>query len=243
MIIGTKKNRRRSPWFPRSSVGTRGIFRTRRFRGKEEGFTLIELLISLTILGIVVVILFGSLRIGVRAWEKGEEKAETQQRLRIVLDLLKRQLSSAWDYKIEEGDLKSYVFKGGERSLTFTSRVSVVPSSRGGLVYVQYEVEEDPETEGQRLLVYEKNAAIAQKDGELVEPEKEDFHQLVGNMENIEFEYLESPQKESENPEWQKTWDPETDDGLPAAVRVIWKPKEQDHPLFVIARIPLRKRE
>ncbi|HEX7533874.1 MAG TPA: prepilin-type N-terminal cleavage/methylation domain-containing protein [Syntrophales bacterium] len=40
--------------------------------GHNRGFTLLELLIALTITAMIVAIIFGALRIGIRAWEKGE---------------------------------------------------------------------------------------------------------------------------------------------------------------------------
>ncbi len=42
-----------------------------RDRSAERGFTLIELLVSLTVLGLLLVLLFGGLRFGMRAWERG----------------------------------------------------------------------------------------------------------------------------------------------------------------------------
>ncbi|HNT58060.1 MAG TPA: prepilin-type N-terminal cleavage/methylation domain-containing protein, partial [Syntrophales bacterium] len=60
----------------------------------NRGFTLLELLISLTLLSVIAVLVFGALRLGVRAWEKGEATIETRQRERIVMDLLQRQMAS-----------------------------------------------------------------------------------------------------------------------------------------------------
>jgi general secretion pathway protein J len=64
-------------------------------RKRQSGFTLIELLLSLSILSIISVIILGALRIGVRAWEKGEHVLASQQRSRAILDQLTRQLTSA----------------------------------------------------------------------------------------------------------------------------------------------------
>jgi len=61
----------------------------------SSGFTLLELLISLSIVGLILLIVFGALRIGSRAWEKGERDVEAHQRQRIVLGLIKQQLASA----------------------------------------------------------------------------------------------------------------------------------------------------
>jgi len=49
------------------------------YRG-NRGFTLLELLISLTILSLVTVLIFGAFRMGIRAWEKGERNIDGRQR-------------------------------------------------------------------------------------------------------------------------------------------------------------------
>ena len=69
-------------------------------RDSSKGFTLLELLISLTIIGLILVIIFGALRIGVRAWEKGERDVESHQRRRVVLGLVKRQFASTYPYRV-----------------------------------------------------------------------------------------------------------------------------------------------
>lgn len=57
------------------------------------GFTLIELLISISLVGVVLVIIMGAFRIGIRAWETGERDVENDVRLQAVMSLLKRQLA------------------------------------------------------------------------------------------------------------------------------------------------------
>ena len=61
----------------------------------SSGFTLLELILSLTILSVVLLLIFGALRVGTRAWEKGEKDVEIQQRRRAVLDLIQKQIASA----------------------------------------------------------------------------------------------------------------------------------------------------
>jgi prepilin-type N-terminal cleavage/methylation domain-containing protein len=45
-------------------------------RRNERGFTLLELLMALAIVGALVVIAFGGVRIALGAWRQGEERAE-----------------------------------------------------------------------------------------------------------------------------------------------------------------------
>ena len=64
----------------------------------DRGFTLIELVLALSILAIMVTILFGGLRVGLRAWERGEAKASSLQRSRSVTQLLEEALGGIYPY-------------------------------------------------------------------------------------------------------------------------------------------------
>jgi hypothetical protein len=55
--------------------------------------------IAFTILGVIVVLLVTSLRVGVRAWESGERRAVSQQELRAIVELLTEAVSTAVVYR------------------------------------------------------------------------------------------------------------------------------------------------
>jgi general secretion pathway protein J len=64
------------------------------------GFTLIEVLIAMTLLSIMVVVLFSSLRICAQSWEQGESKITEVNEVAVVYNFFQRHLSSAiplWD--------------------------------------------------------------------------------------------------------------------------------------------------
>ncbi len=74
-------------------------FTTPRLR-YVTGFTLIEVLIAMTLLSIMVVLLFSSLRICARSWELGENKIAEVNEAAVVYNFFQRHLSSAiplWD--------------------------------------------------------------------------------------------------------------------------------------------------
>jgi general secretion pathway protein J len=58
----------------------------------QSGFTLIELLVSMTLLGLVFVLLFGGLRFGMRAWERSTIAADTSDSVRAVQELLRGEI-------------------------------------------------------------------------------------------------------------------------------------------------------
>jgi len=60
----------------------------------EQGFTLIEILIGTALLGMMMLILTGSLRIGAESWEAGEDRMAKASRLFVVEGFLSRHIAS-----------------------------------------------------------------------------------------------------------------------------------------------------
>jgi general secretion pathway protein J len=201
------------------------------------GFTLLELMISLTILGLILLVVFGALHIGVRAWEKGEKDVDKHQRERVVLDLVKAQIASASAAEITGKKADQFRFKGEAESMAFVSDLSIIPSNKSGMVYVKYIIQPADGGKGHRLMVYEKNLAFIDKDKKMENLDESEFFDLIPAAKDIRFEYLQYPEDEQESPEWQESWDPEKVQGSPFAVRLILQQDEMDSSLTVIARI------
>ncbi len=200
---------------------------------KSKGFTLLELLISLTILSVIVVIISASLRVGIRAWEKGEQNVEARQRQRIVLDMMRRQMASLRLKGFTHNEKEIVSLKGDEKSLTFLSQRAMIPDNTFGPVYVKYAVNQG-ENDTEHLMLYEKNIVLLDKDADIEHPSDKEFYELIPEARNISFEYLK---KKEEGLEWQPAWDPAADGGVPMAVRIVFQKNEDAAPVRVIARI------
>lgn len=203
---------------------------------RQKGFTLLELILSLTILAVIVTIVFGAFRIGVRAWEKGESLIEIHQRYRLVLDRIQRQISSA--HAPDKNDRDRFaLFKGDNAGLEFLSRRSLIPGNTAAMVYARYRVSD---TQGKpRLLFYEKNRVLMDAESRSETLADEEFIELIPEMGGFEFEYLKGsviPDKPDETL-WQSAWNPENDKGLPRAVRIRFKPEEGAESVVVWAHI------
>lgn len=61
----------------------------------DGGFTLLELLAALTVLGVLMVLMFGGLRFGARVWERGEGDLRAMVEMQAVTSLIRRQVSQA----------------------------------------------------------------------------------------------------------------------------------------------------
>jgi hypothetical protein len=195
-------------------------------------------MISLTIVGLILVIVLGSLRVGIRAWEKGEKDTDAHQRQRIVLDLMKRQMASARPLEVTIGEETPFMLKGDDRSLEFVSGYPMVSLNRSGLVLVRYVVEEDAEGR-ERLSFSEKGMAFigGKKKRGTRRKGDQDAVDLIPDSERVRFAYLKRAEDDKSFPTWQDAWDPSRDEGLPLAVEITFKESENTPPIRVIARM------
>ena len=200
----------------------------------SSGFTLLELILSLTILGVVLLIIFGALRIGTRAWEKGEKDVAVHQRQRAVLSLLSQQIASASVHEIKMGD-DSFYFKGSESTMAFVSRSPIVPGALTGVVFVKYKVQGDDAHGKEKLGLFERDVGFL-KEEDL--GREKDFLTLISGFETLQFEYLKEDEGETQ---WQTTWDPSEKTGLPLAVKIVLKQDEKTAPITLIVPIYCQK--
>ena len=95
------------------------------FKGPSAGFTLLELMISISILGIMILILMGVLRLGFRSVEAGGKKIDSLERVRASLTVIESQIESAIPLTQEvKGETKPY-FTGDRTSLEFSTNYSI----------------------------------------------------------------------------------------------------------------------
>jgi general secretion pathway protein J len=192
----------------------------------ERGFTLLELLLSITILSMVLASIYGIFSVGSSAWEKGERDIDKNQRMRVVMDLLSREIKSTFPYKVTPSELDThkqfYAFDGKRDSISF---VSTVPLRGGkkGLSWLTFWVED-----GKGLVVIERDALRTDIFKERDFSDKDELEILDEHVTRIRFEYYELKRRREEGEgEWKEHWDAEKKGTLPHAVRVELTFKEE----------------
>lgn len=180
--------------------GLEQVLNLKNLKSCSRGFTLLELIISITILSLIAVIIGSGFRLGLKAWERGEEEAEAVQTMRVLSGLVFQQLKSAYPYKIKIDDKNVVVFKGEPDSMIFVTTLST--PYPGGFKWVRY---------------LHKDGALLYKEGML--PDKELIDNIPGDEEILEndvdevnFQYYSNDEGE-----WKESW--EFSDKLPGAVR------------------------
>lgn len=96
---------------------------------RARGFTLLEVLIALSIVGMLLTIAFGGLRVAMAAWRQGEDRAEAHQHVRAVAYTMSRALGATYPYRGTRGLSPEAVvlFGGAEKRLEFVTQAAPLP--------------------------------------------------------------------------------------------------------------------
>jgi len=194
------------------------------------------MVLSLTIVGLIVVLVNAGFDVAGTAIGGGERAAEQNQRIRLAADIMMRQIKSAVIYPARDDDYEYPFFRGARRDLAFVT--AAAQSGGGGLALVTYRVQGDPPR-----LVFSETTVLSRdalgKQEELEElPAREAV--LLEGFTDMHFEYLTS---DGIDREWFDSWAGKDEEELPAAVRLVieglaglgggvWS---QEIPLMVVA--------
>jgi prepilin-type N-terminal cleavage/methylation domain-containing protein len=100
-------------------------------RTGERGFTLIEVVLALAILATMLTVLFGGLRVSLRAWARGEERAETLQHSRGLSQLIEQALAGTYTYQgqMDQNSQPQLLFAGAADRMSFVTVSPPMPFS------------------------------------------------------------------------------------------------------------------
>jgi len=176
---------------------------------RPGGFTLLELLIALSIVGVLLAIAFGGLRMAVMAWTRGEDRAEAQQHARGLAQTLSRTLGAAYPYQgaFGEGPEKRLLFTGREHRVEFVSQVSPFPAGVTA-AFTAVVIALEDEGQGRSLVVRQR-----------ILPNREPFEKSTVVLRDPTIQGLEVNYLVGEG-SWSDTWDAEAEKKLPSAIRL-----------------------
>jgi prepilin-type N-terminal cleavage/methylation domain-containing protein len=178
-------------------------------RRPAPGFTLVELVMALSILAIMVTILFGGLRMGLRAWQRIEARAAVLQHARSMTQILEEALGGTYGYAglAERGTAIPVIFFKGESDRVSFVTVSPPISPTAAIPFVAVTLSVDAgATPG--LAIREKAL-----------PKFDPFERVTPSVVDptttaIRFRYLRDAGS------WETRWDAVTESALPRAVEV-----------------------
>ena len=167
---------------------------------RQTGFTLLELVVAITLMGLVLVLLYSGLRLGLNGWDSGERRAEATQRLRLVQDFLRRQLLQSLTVYQMEGpgpqQTRTVAFRGDAETVEFVAPM-LAHLGQGGLYRLRLETRD-----GQLLLRWRPYLPTDAQAGE----ERETV--LLEGVTAVEWGYFgaEVEQNNPQPPRWRSEW-------------------------------------
>ena len=171
----------------------------------SAGFTILELTISISLIGLIVLIMVGAMRLGSRSIDSGEKKIESLERTRSSLSILDSQIQSQIPLTYDDEGTKKYYFIGERELLQFATNYSIWGGEKG-YVIVTYKIGSD--NSGKQALYASENIIGLNNNREA---------KLSNTFDTIYFEYFYKDPTEEEG-KWIEQW---TDDGnIPEKVRI-----------------------
>lgn len=201
-------------------------------RLRQQGFTLLELLIALTLLGFIMVLLFGGLRLGVRSWDASQKQLDTLNSVRSLENFLRREMSVANPYQWKAGPSQRIAFLGERNKLSF---VAPIPSrvGGGGLYAISIALEQQGKA---KRIVWRYLPVTAQMQDFSALGKSTPMVLAASELAQVEDIWLSYFGQENQNtaPRWMDRW--ESDKALPDLIRVqVRHPNGGEWPDFVVA--------
>jgi hypothetical protein len=179
-------------------------------------------MVSFALLGIIVVVIAGAMRLGLRSIESGEKKIGTLERLRASVAIINSQIQSHNPLTSDIDGEKKYYFDGSRESLQFSSNYSIW-GGQMGYVVVKYEV--GREDDGKMKL----NASET-----FIGTEESRETMLFKSMDDLYFEYFyKDPTAETGS--WTDSWTDETN--VPQKIKLHMTYRGKDFSMIIPMRV------
>lgn len=122
-------------------------------KAKQSGFTLLEVLLGMSLMSVMMLLLFASLRICVQNWNAGEKKIAQVSQAAIVQNFLQGKLHAAIPLDADFLEEPQFSFQGAKEQLQFVASMPA-SASRLGLQLFNLSLKKSSKAdEGSQLLV------------------------------------------------------------------------------------------
>ena len=180
----------------------------------SKGFTLIEVLIAMTLLGVMVVLLFSSLRIAAESWNAGENKMVQVNQKAVVYQFFKRHLTTIRPLpalNIDQNNPEAVqVFQGYLQSLRFAAALPASSARKGLQVFTIALNPENASVLIVSLVPYRLTEADQNQP-----PDRPEV--LLEDVAKIQFAYFGKTEDVAES-QWREEWT--LADRLPSLIKV-----------------------
>lgn len=201
---------------------------------KQYGFTLIEIVVVFTLLAMIMALVFSGIDSGRSTVEKGEKKITAINEVRVVHQLLRRQLSNMVPMGFDESENGEFVvFEGNAQTVTFVS------SMPGYLGNAGPQIQKIEIASGENGLQLEYSHALLSNnmdEEENIEIDSREPLILLENIEQAAFSFIGLDEESRKPGDWIDEW--EQPGVLPLMVQLDMRMKQgarEQWPLFRVA--------
>lgn len=191
-----------------------------RLRYQYSGFTLIEVVIAISLLSIMMVLLFASMRIGAESWNTSESKLDSVNKKAVVYQFFKQHLSMAKPVfelndpnQVTDISQTKLVFQGSAEAVIFVAGLPMASAHKGLQIF---KVGLDPK-KSDKLTVWLTPYLLRKR-------QKTEQADLLEGVESIKFAYFGQSTIDS-IAMWSEQW--ERVDQQPQLIKVSIKLKDE----------------
>ena len=176
-------------------------------RSAAAGFTLLETLVGLTLLGVMLILIYSSLNVGLRAWDTGEKRVTEASHQRVVQSFLRRELSQLFPVRWRGIPESRIAFEGAKDEVKFVTMLTLGAAAReGGMQWAHLYVASDESSGGERrrtLFIKRSGFNLQAKDWDGVDAAKPIA--LVEGVKSFEIGYY-GAENDTVDPQWTSEW-------------------------------------
>jgi general secretion pathway protein J len=199
-------------------------------RPRQRGFTLLELLIAMVLLSMVLVVVYGSLNTSMKSWDKGNERAELINELRLVQEFVRTQLrQSVTVYRNDSTDGRVIYFDGRADKIGWVAPM-LTYLGRGGLYFVQLDtvgIRDDTVLRMRWYRYHPEDSEEGPDDQSRIEETV-----LLPHISAFKISYF-GAEDVNEEPDWYSRWESKLE--RPQLVRIEWDVPGINWPPLVVA--------
>ena len=169
---------------------------------QQSGFSLMEIIVAMTLLSLIMAMIYGGIHSSRKMALKGTKRINATNEIRVVQELVRRQISRILPMAFKEEDNTFVIFEGDDQHIMY---VSPMPGYLGkGGPHVQ--LIEIVNANGGKILQFSHwllNDSI--EEGSFDESEQEPVV-LLENIQDAEFSFVKLDE-EGELGDWESTWE------------------------------------
>ncbi len=168
------------------------------------------MLIGLTLLGVLLILIYSALNIGLRAWDTGDRRASEASHQRIVQAFMRRELGQVFPIRWRGIAESRIAFEGAGNEIKFVTALNLGAAIReGGLqwghLYLADDKEAAPDNKRRQSLYLKREVFDLQaKDWSGLDGAKPT--RLVAGVREMEIAYF-GAENDTAEPKWAEKWD------------------------------------